>query len=49
VNRWIWCVTSRGKMPDLPLILMSGSTSEDLVQRGLELSHGHRQAQTPEK
>ena len=29
------------KAPDLPIVLMSGFTSEDLVRRGLVLSHGH--------
>jgi len=27
--------------PGLPIVLMSGYTSEDLAQRGLQLSHGH--------
>ena len=27
--------------PGLPIVLMSGYTTEDLAQRGLELSHGH--------
>ena len=28
------------KTPDLPIVLMSGFTSEDLVRRGLVLTHG---------
>ena len=28
------------KMPDLPIVLMSGFTSDDLARRGLVLSHG---------
>jgi two-component system cell cycle sensor histidine kinase/response regulator CckA len=30
-----------GRWPELPLILMSGYSTHDLMTRGLELSHGH--------
>ena len=29
------------KLPELPIVLMSGYTNADLFARGLELSHGH--------
>jgi two-component system, cell cycle response regulator CpdR len=30
-----------GRAPDLPIVLISGFTPEDLGRRGLVLSHGH--------
>jgi len=29
------------RMPDLPIVLISGFTPQDLARRGLVLSHGH--------